>query len=1443
MRHVSLPVFRIIIAGSLAFGLLSLSKAQVCNDWVQVSLADSCTVIVTPDMVLEGPPGDSNFVVQLFNNQGVFIGHRLTAAHLGDTIRAVVTHAPSGSSCMSRIVAVDALAPALHCVPLYVPCALPDHSPHFLSAQVGLSDAFPKVVEACGTFTLAYLDSTETFNCTSSSALYGRIWRKWTAKDAAGNVADCIQPIVIERVALDSVFFPADTSLDCGIGLPLPARTGSPAVWFGQKVWALLPAASACAPSVFYEDVEAPICPGTYVLLRTWSVHDACLPSGAGSRRHTQRIVVRDNAGPQLRCPADTLLYSDPFTCSRSWVLPEMRLSDACSGVESISVRWGTGKGEWSRPGILVPLPGASDTVGFWADAVPLPVGEKIGFVYVATDRCGNTASCSFEVLVADGSPPSVQCKQITQVALGSGGEAWVPAATFDAGSTDYCAPVRFKVRRADPSDCQDGNSFFDRVRFCCSDVGKDVRVVLRAYDVPVSKGALGLETYERQANDCEVVVRVVDKLKPVCSIVPQVQVSCALFDPTLEAYARPTFTDNCCIGEVVELPADYADFDTLCSRGTIVRTFRAVDCHGNSSSCTQRIVVTYEPRYAIRFPDDLPVGDCDSSGLYPPAPQVLGASCAHVGISYRDRVHEAGKLACYWIEREWRVVDGCRYSPHLPLVEVPNPTPSDYLLSPENLPGPTVAPPNFSPPATRHIVRPGDAQPTDFSVFWSPDANGYLYRQIILIRDSVPPNYRGCPTGPVQVCDHTGNDPNLWSAPAWKHPDIPDYTDLCEVSVDLAVSAQDKCSKGNLNIRYRLFLDLDGDGVQETVINSSDPLPAGMVRYGNAFTPDFAGGVLRPFDGRPVPPEEKYRFTLLSGGFSVVSGFLRWNTQKEPLQYVLPQLPHGTHRIEWTADDGCGNRSVCAYTIEIRDCRPPDLLCLQGLSINLPNGHPQTLQVPDFLLLAIDNCTPTAFVQTAVRRAGTGQGFPLLPDGSPRQTVRFECADLGVQQVEVWARDATGNAAFCRADIRVQDPMNACSATHAKVAGRLFTHYQQNLQGATVSILGSSGSTNTALNAITDEEGRFSFNAIPTGADYRILPSKNDDPLNGVSTYDLMLLNQHIIGHKPLDHPYKIIAADANNSRSVTTADIVELRKLILGLYTQLPAAPSWRFVAADYVFPNPNNPFQEIFPEQRFLKDLSADALSEHFVAIKVGDLNGNAITGSLHAVQERAPDTVGLHVYPVYPQALTDPSPERREMELLFEAEKPLCALQGTFHHLGWKLTAIEPAANMSAEHFALFPQQHLFTVAWEGSGRPAWRVKFKATGADLAEQHLYLSSAVTPAMAFADTPDPLRLRLHVGTTPSAAEESPLKVYGVEPNPCGEQALLRFFVSRPTDILLDIIDLTGKTRFSQKSHFAAGLQTIELQPALQQAPPGMYFFRLSAQGKSVGGKILKN
>ncbi|MEZ4956439.1 MAG: hypothetical protein R2825_22970 [Saprospiraceae bacterium] len=53
-------------------------------------------------------------------------------------------------------------------------------------------------------------------------------------------------------------------------------------------------------------------------------------------------------------------------------------------------------------------------------------------------------------------------------------------------------------------------------------------------------------------------------------------------------------------------------------------------------------------------------------------------------------------------------------------------------------------------------------------------------------------------------------------------------------------------------------------------------------------------------------------------------------------------------------------------------------------------------------------------------------------------------------------------------------------------------------------------------------------------------------------------------------------------------------------------------------YTFPNPANPFEEVFPEVYNINNFTGNNQTPNFVAIKIGDLN-NTATGNLQAAAD--------------------------------------------------------------------------------------------------------------------------------------------------------------------------------------------------------------------------------
>ncbi|MDO8368042.1 MAG: HYR domain-containing protein [Saprospiraceae bacterium] len=1255
-----------------------------------------------------------------------------------------------------------------------------------------------------------------------------------------------------------------------------------------------------CTINWNYTDLLIEVCDGTYKISRTWTVIDWCIgqqithaqiikvvdETGPSFSCPANLTVSVD----PFQCCATINLPDVIITdnCSRINSLSGMiQIFDPFTGVQTGMIPVG---------GSLQDFPGNNwwnlDTLGNFGTPGCIPIGSHV-VTYIVKDDCGNTSSCTFRLTVRDYVPPVAACDETTTIAIGIddpfdcygpagpndlpealdacefAGVTWVKATTFDDGSYDNCNNVKFTIRRMAPySDCILGlnttNGFlpcndifpdfpseferaiseYDSIKFYCCEVGTIQTIILRVYQIDVigniAIGPDGSPIF----NECMIQVEVQDKLKPACLPPGPVTVNCENFDPSLWAYGKAQVADNCCLdtskvyqGQCgLTHTVNYSLFDTVCNKGTITRTFRAFDCHGFSSQCTQRVFVTYEQDYFIKFPNDAIVTVCDGSGVYG-EPTFFGEDCELLGVSYEDVVYTVVPDACFKIERTWTIINWCTYNPNLPCIDVPNPNPNPITNNAANLPGPTVSACGTLPPWAPTVVRinPTDPQPTNFCTFWDKDANCYRYKQIIKIIDGVKP------TGTYVVPDCTNqnwltpNHAQLWNEMYWWNNGL-QLHDLCEEPTDLCITGTDACSGSNINIEYLLFLDLDGDGIMETVVNSTTLGLAGLgwnnVLYNNLNTPNFNGGTPRQFDERPVPFNQKWGFSIqetISG--NTKTACVRWNTQQQQNTHVVPELPHGTHKIKWFITDGCGNNAEYEYTFTVKDCKAPTVVCLNGLSVNIMPTGMITLWASDFLQYTEDNCTPAGQLKIGIRKCGQGTGFPLDGNGNPITNVNFLCTELGTQCVELWSIDAAGNADYCETYVIVQDNLGNCpSANHINVAGALKTEDADGVEEGEVHI---DGSVNFAppfsYFDLSDATGGYAVtNNVPVAATFVIAPEKDDNPLNGVTTYDLVLISKHILGIEPLNTPYKMIAADANKSGSITTFDIVEIRKLILGIYTDLPNNTSWRFVDKAFVFPNMNNPFQTAFPETISIADAMMSQVDEDFAGVKIGDVNGTAVANATMQAEER---TAGTAIFDLEDRNVK----AGEEFEVSFKSAQALKGFQFTATLNGLKAIGTVNAENVTEGNFNLAAEN---AMAVSIDGAQEFTVRFRAEKSGKLSEMLGVSGAITRAEAYGDAG---RLGVAFRFDGKTIAGVGFELYQNQPNPFVNRTFIGFFLPEAAEATLSVYDETGRVVYQQKGQFAKGENSIALDRALINTT-GMLYYKLETSTDSATKKMIQ-
>ncbi|MCB0611486.1 MAG: hypothetical protein KDD12_27430, partial [Lewinella sp.] len=280
---------------------------------------------------------------------------------------------------------------------------------------------------------------------------------------------------------------------------------------------------------------------------------------------------------------------------------------------------------------------------------------------------------------------------------------------------------------------------------------------------------------------------------------------------------------------------------------------------------------------------------------------------------------------------------------------------------------------------------------------------------------------------------------------------------------------------------------------------------------------------------------------------------------------------------------------------------------------------------------------------------------------------------------------------------VLVQNNQGLCGSTqgNGSISGVIETETSQSVEGVETNLSG-----NAIEQMMTGNNGTYQFAGLQTDYDYSVTPHLDANPLNGVSTFDLVLLAKHILGVQLLDSPYKMIAADVNNSKSISTLDAIQLRKLILNIDTQFSNNTSWRFVPQNYAFPVPSNPWFETFPEVININDLPGSIDDADFWGVKIGDLNGSVQANALSAEDRNLEGVFNLNVADIAMKA-------GNEYRVAFTAPE-IEKIQGYQLTLSLNTEAAEVVDMVygvaAEENFGMrFVKDGMITTSWNGEAK--------------------------------------------------------------------------------------------------------------------------------------------
>ncbi|MEZ5057509.1 MAG: peroxidase family protein [Saprospiraceae bacterium] len=365
---------------------------------------------------------------------------------------------------------------------------------------------------------------------------------------------------------------------------------------------------------------------------------------------------------------------------------------------------------------------------------------------------------------------------------------------------------------------------------------------------------------------------------------------------------------------------------------------------------------------------------------------------------------------------------------------------------------------------------------------------------------------------------------------------------------------------------------------------------------------------------------------------------------------------------------------------------------------------------------------------------------------------------------------------------------------------------------------------------------GAYAVADQATCENYLVGAEKSGIAVAGVSTLDLVLISKHILHVRDLDSPYKVLAADVNNSNSVTTLDLVGIRKLVLRVAGSLPNNQVWGFVPADLEFPDPINPFNVYASTASVSKFTGAD--SYDFIAFKYGDVNNDAPTSANNIINR---DFASL-----------DLTAENRNLKAGEVIEIPVYGniediegIQFTLHSSSAvEILDIQSSIlnNLSSENYASISTQGITTFSWNGSmssvaDAPILTIRLKSKKDLALNEALQLSGQVTEALAFDNEQNTFEVKLNI----SGENANSFVMLQNQPNPFQGATMIGFKMPKQGEAILLVHDLNGKLIYQQNMQAESGNNFFNL-PVGAIKDNGIYTYMIQTPYGSGVSKMVK-
>jgi len=555
--------------------------------------------------------------------------------------------------------------------------------------------------------------------------------------------------------------------------------------------------------------------------------------------------------------------------------------------------------------------------------------------------------------------------------------------------------------------------------------------------------------------------------------------------------------------------------------------------------------------------------------------------------------------------------------------------------------------------------------------------------------------------------------------------------------------------------------------------------------------------------------------------------------------------FPVGTHRVRFLVEDKCGNTDACTTIVTIEDCKQPTPIC-HHLTTDLMVTGMVRINAKVFNAGSYDNCTQPQNLQYRIEVQPFATPAPSVPPLGADTAYVFTCDDLGLNVVRIWVGDEDGNWDFCETTIIVQNNAGAdCEDDLGGIiAGMIITEGHETVEKVDVRMEGQQSG-----NYMTGNEGMFEFTNIARGTSFAIRPSRVDEARNGLSTTDLLLIQRHILGLEDLNSPYKLLAADVNQSGAITGADLVEIRKVILNNSSEFSNGPSWKFVKKDYRFYDEQNPWSENYPQEMMVLNFNGNVPMVEFVGVKMGDVNNSVRANSnLQGMSGRNSNALVFDVEDVRMK-----SGNEYRVSFRSGAFRSIYGYQFTmnFNTSAMSLVGIEAGVlDVTEDNFGLRRVgEGYLTTSWHavegmsaGSDDELFTLVFRAHGEALLSEVLNVSSEITHAEAYEELhTQPLDVRLVFQGSRMEVSGTEFELFQNRPNPFNAETVISFNLPETGNASVTVYDVTGKVVKMVAGEFVKGYNEVRIQASELGTAAGVLYYELKTDQATATKKMI--